>query len=65
MGVIKKKLKFWVESYKRESWISFSMTDGFREKIESMILSNILNEFEVNLLYLVDILSFLLNSYFP
>ncbi|GBM22865.1 hypothetical protein AVEN_202135-1 [Araneus ventricosus] len=57
----KKKLKYWVESIKTGTLDCFPITKGFGEELESDIPADILNEFEVNLLRLIDAF----NSYFP
>ncbi|GBN83817.1 Zinc finger BED domain-containing protein 5 [Araneus ventricosus] len=57
----KKKLKYWVESIKTGTLDCFPITKGFGEELESDIPADILNEFEVHLLRLIDAF----NSYFP
>lgn len=57
----KKKLKYWVESIKNGSLDCLPLTKGFEEELESDIPADILNEFEVHLLRLLDTLNF----YFP
>ncbi|GBO04437.1 hypothetical protein AVEN_236341-1 [Araneus ventricosus] len=57
----KKKLKNWAESIKTGSLDCFSLTKGFGEELESVIPADILNEFEVHRLRLIDAF----NSYFP
>ncbi|GBM30707.1 hypothetical protein AVEN_259572-1 [Araneus ventricosus] len=57
----KKKLKYWVESIKTRSLDCFPLTKGFGEELESDIPADILNEFEVHLLRLIDAF----NTYFP
>ncbi|GBN06823.1 hypothetical protein AVEN_115952-1 [Araneus ventricosus] len=57
----KKKLKYWVDYIKNGSLDCFPLTKGFGEELESDIPVDILNEFEVHLLRLIDDF----NSYFP
>ncbi|GBM10388.1 hypothetical protein AVEN_169674-1 [Araneus ventricosus] len=57
----KKKLKYWVDYIKNGSLDCFPLTKGFGEELESDIPADILNEFEVHLLRLIDDF----NSYFP
>ncbi|GBM45681.1 Zinc finger BED domain-containing protein 5 [Araneus ventricosus] len=64
----KKKLKYWVNYIKIGSLDCFPLTKGFgclecliREELESDIPADILNEFEVHLLRLIDDF----NTYFP
>ncbi|GBN63779.1 Zinc finger BED domain-containing protein 5 [Araneus ventricosus] len=57
----KKKLTYWVESIKIESLDCFPLTKRFGEGLESDIPENILTEFELHLLHLIDAF----NSYFP
>ncbi|GBL82093.1 Zinc finger BED domain-containing protein 5 [Araneus ventricosus] len=57
----KKKLKYWVDYIKNGSLDCFPLTKGFGEELESDIPADILNEFEVHLLRLIDYF----NSYFP
>ncbi|GBN87938.1 Zinc finger BED domain-containing protein 5 [Araneus ventricosus] len=56
-----RKLNYWVESIKTGTLYCFPITKGFGEDLESDIPADILNEFEVHLLRLIDAL----NSYFP
>ncbi|GBL53590.1 hypothetical protein AVEN_74883-1, partial [Araneus ventricosus] len=55
-----KKLKYWVDYIKNGSLDCFPLTKGFGEELESDIPADILNEFEIHLLSLVDDF----NSYF-
>ncbi|GBO02164.1 Zinc finger BED domain-containing protein 5 [Araneus ventricosus] len=57
----KRKLKYWVDCIKNGSLDCFPLTKGFAEELESDIPADILNEFEVHLLRLIDYF----NSYFP
>ncbi|GBM26989.1 Zinc finger BED domain-containing protein 5 [Araneus ventricosus] len=56
----KKKLKYWVDYIKNGSLDCFPLTKGFGEELKSDIPADILNEFEVHLLRLIDDF----NSYF-
>ncbi|GBO25708.1 Zinc finger BED domain-containing protein 5 [Araneus ventricosus] len=56
----KKKLKYWVDYIKNGSLDCFPLTKGFGEELESDIPADILNQFVIHLLRLIDAF----NSYF-